>query len=283
MKRDIKVYKILFISYIFLICALPHTVAQDGTEVVPGAVRLTEYVDLLKGKRVALVVNHSSMVGPNHLVDLLMNEGIELVKIFAPEHGFRGTADAGTQIESEIDAVTGLPVISLYGKSKKPPAGSLEDVGIVVFDIQDVGARFYTYISTLHYVMEACAEQGTPLLVLDRPNPNGYYIDGPVLDTAYRSFVGMHPIPVVYGMTMGELALMINGEGWLADGVQCELTIIPCENYDHNMTYELPGDAVAKPPESQVSPTVSLALFFRGYPGFCGKGHEIPVPGYRAP
>ncbi|MDX1477456.1 MAG: DUF1343 domain-containing protein [Saprospiraceae bacterium] len=214
--------------------------AEQTQEIIPGADRLSRYVPMLMGKRVGLTVNHSSVVGKRHLVDTLRTLDIQIARIFAPEHGFRGTADAGEHLQDQKDPGTGLPVISLYGNKRKPSAEDLAGIDIMVFDIQDVGVRFYTYISTLHLVMEACVGTGIPVLVLDRPNPNGYYIDGPVLDTAYRSFVGMHPIPVVYGLTIGELAQMINGERWLAGGVQCDLTVVPCVNYDHTMTYTLP-------------------------------------------
>ena len=209
-------------------------------EILPGASQVDQYLELLDGKAVALTVNHSSRVGEVHLVDRLLEEKVNVERIFAPEHGFRGEADDGATIKDERDKKTGLPIISLYGKNKKPSVANLEGTEVMIFDIQDVGARFYTFISTMHLVMEACAEQGIPVIVLDRPNPNGYYIDGPVLDPKYRSFVGMHEIPIVYGMTIGELAQMINGEGWLEGGVQCDLTVVPCANYDHTMTYDLP-------------------------------------------
>ena len=175
-----------------------------------------------------------------HLADSLIRLGVRLTRIFSPEHGFRGDADAGAEIQNGVDERTGVPVISLYGNKTKPSAEDLQGIDIMIYDIQDVGVRFYTYISTLHYVMEACAENNVPLLILDRPDPLGYYIDGPVLEPEYRSFVGMHPIPVVYAMTPGELALMINGEKWLSGGIQCDLKVIPCRNYDHNTRYRLP-------------------------------------------
>jgi uncharacterized protein YbbC (DUF1343 family) len=182
---------------------------------VLGNSRMELYLDSLRGKRVAIVANQSSRINQVHLVDTLLALGISVQKVFAPEHGFRGTADAGEKVWSHKDPITGLPIVSLYGNNKKPRADQLFDVDIVLFDIQDVGVRFYTYISTLHYIMEACAENNKPLLVLDRPNPNAHYIDGPVLEKEQTSFIGMHPVPVVYGMTIGEYALMINGELWL--------------------------------------------------------------------
>ncbi len=213
--------------------------SANETRLRTGAERMEVVLPLLRGKRVGLVVNHTSRVGRTHLVDTLLASGIDVVRIFAPEHGFRGTADAGERLTDSKDPRTGLPVISLYGKKKKPaPADHAIDV--MVYDIQDVGARFYTYISTMSLVMEACAEQGVPFIVLDRPNPNGHYVDGPVLDTAFRSFVGMHPVPVVYGMTPGEYARMVNGEGWLAGGIRCALEVVPCEGYTHATPYALP-------------------------------------------
>jgi len=205
-----------------------------------GAQRTREYIPMLAEKKVGVVANHTSLVNGVHLVDTLLAENIEVTKIFSPEHGFRGDKDAGAYVSNYKDKKTGLPVISLYGKRKKPKTEDLTGLDIVVFDIQDVGVRFYTYISTMHYVMEACAETGTPLLVLDRPNPNGFYIDGPVLDTMHQSFVGMHPIPLVHGMTIAELARMINTEGWLSNANRCDLKWVKCANYTHDSLYQLP-------------------------------------------
>ncbi|MBC7884426.1 MAG: DUF1343 domain-containing protein [Saprospiraceae bacterium] len=214
--------------------------SKDSLHIITGAERVGLYYPMLKDKKVALVVNQTSMAGDKHLVDTLLKLGVNINVVFAPEHGFRGVADAGEKVDDTKDLKTGLRIISLYGKKKKPSAVDLEGVDIVVFDIQDVGVRFYTYISTLHYIMESCAENHKKLIVLDRPNPNAYFIDGPVLDTAYRSFIGMHPVPVVYGMTIGEYAQMINGEGWLSEKVTCELTVIACKNYSYDSYYELP-------------------------------------------
>ncbi len=227
--------------------------------------------------RTAVVANQTSVVGATHLVDTLLRAGVNVTKIFCPEHGFRGIAAAGAKVDNSIDPKTGLPIISLYGKNKKPTAKQMEDVDVVLFDLQDVGCRFYTYISTLHYVMEACAEAGIPLVVLDRPNPNGHYVDGPVLDTAkYRSFVGMHPVPVVYGMTIGEYAQMINGEHWLKDGVRCNLTIIPMQGYDRYGFYQLPV-----PPSPNLRTAQAVALypslcFFEGTNCGVGRGTDYP-------
>lgn len=212
--------------------------------------------------RLAVVANQTSVVGSTHLVDTLLALGADVRKIFCPEHGFRGTAAAGAKVDNSVDPKTGLPIVSLYGKNKKPTQEQLADVDYVLFDLQDVGCRFYTYISTLHYVMESCAEAGIPLAVLDRPNPNGHYVDGPVLDTAhYRSFVGMHPVPVVYGMTIGEYARMINGEGWLKDGIKCNLGVIPMQGYKRDSVgYELPV-----PPSPNLRNAHAIAL----YPSLC--------------
>jgi len=208
--------------------------------ILPAASRTHLYMPRLQGEQVAVVANHTALVDGVHLVDTLLSRGIQVTKIFSPEHGFRGEGEAGELIGDDTDPATGLPVISLYGNNKKPELKDLEDVDVVVFDIQDVGVRFYTYISTMHYVMEACAETATRFLVLDRPNPNGFYVDGPVLDLDYRSFVGMHPIPLVHGMTIAELGRMINGEGWLRDGLRCDYQWIACKNYTHDSLYELP-------------------------------------------
>ncbi len=230
-----------------------------------GAANIADYIPTLEGKNVGVVANQTSVIMKTenkytHLVDSLLALNITVKKVYAPEHGFRGTADAGERIKDGTDSKTGLPIISLYGKNKKPTPEQLEGLDIVVFDIQDVGARFYTYISTLHYVMEACAEAGIPVMVLDRPNPNGHYVDGPVLDMKYRSFVGMHPIPIVHGMTIGEYAKMINGERWMKDGIQCELVMISMKNYTHKTPYSLP----IKP-----SPNLPNDVSINLYPSLC--------------
>jgi len=259
--------------------------AVEAQEITCGADQPAAYVNLLEGKHVGLVVNQSSTVGGEHLLDFLLSKSVAVEKVFCPEHGFRGDADAGEEIGDQKDKKTGLPIISLYGKNKKPSATQLQGMDVLVFDIQDVGVRFYTYISTLHYVMEACAEQNIPLIVLDRPNPNGDYVAGPILKPDFKSFVGMHPIPVVHGCTIGELAQMINGEKWLENGVQCDLTVIPVKNYTHQMAYSLP----IKP-----SPNLPNDLSIRLYPSLCffeatnmsiGRGTYFPfqVIGYPAP
>jgi len=201
-------------------------------EIITGAQQTKIYLPMLKNKKVAVVTNASGIIGKKHLIDTLLKHKIKIVKIFGPEHGFRGTADAGEKVKSGKDPITGISVISLYGAHKKPTSEDLKGIDVVVFDIQDVGVRFYTYISTMTYVMEACAENKKDLIILDRPNPNGFYIDGPVMTDKYKSFLGLHQVPVVYGMTCGEYATMVNGEKWLKDSLTCKLTIIPLKNYN---------------------------------------------------
>ena len=241
----------------------------------PGAHSTEAYIPLITNKNVGLIVNHTSLIGTTHLVDSLRSRGIRITKIFAPEHGLRGSADAGEVIKDGKDQKTGIPVISIYGDKKKPSVGDLQGLDVLLFDIQDIGVRFYTYISSLHYVMESAAENNIPLIVLDRPNPNGHYIDGPVLDTAgYRSFVGMHPIPVVYGMTIGELAKMINGEKWIDRA--CELTVIPCQNYDHTKSYDLPVRPSPNIPNLRAALLYPGLCFFEGTPVSVGRGTSVP-------
>jgi len=251
-------------------------ITARAQEILPGARLMSNYLPLVQGKRVAVVANHTTLVGSKHLVDTLLSVGVTVKKIFSPEHGFRGDIEAGELIGNYTDKVTGLPVISLYGGSKKPKPADLSDVDVLIFDLQDVGVRFYTYISTMHYVMEACAENNKPLIILDRPNPNGFYVDGPVLDTAYRSFVGMHPVPLVHGMTIGEFAQMINGEGWLKGKIQCNLTVIPCKGYNHSMTTALPVR-----PSPNLPNHLSILLYpslglFEGTVVSVGRGTDYP-------
>jgi uncharacterized protein YbbC (DUF1343 family) len=249
---------------------------------IPAAENLETYLPKLQGKRIAAVVNHTSLVGKTHLVDTLLKAGIRAVKIFAPEHGFRGTADAGEHIKDGKDAATGIALTSLYGNKKKPEAEDLKGIDLVLFDIQDVGTRFYTYISTMSYVMEACAENGIPMMILDRPNPNGHYVDGPVLDKKYSSFVGLHEVPVVYGMTVGEYARMVNGEGWLANGVNCQLEVIPCTDYDHHSFYELPVKPSPNLPNMRAIYLYPSLCFFEGTVVSVGRGtdKQFQVAGY---
>jgi uncharacterized protein YbbC (DUF1343 family) len=260
-----------------------HNQSSAVTSPILGIERTSLYIDSLRNKRIAVVANQTSMINGVHLVDTLLALQINVIKVFAPEHGFRGDVDAGQHVNHSTDAKTGLPLISLYGSNKKPSLDQMQDVDIVIYDIQDVGVRFYTYISTLHYVMEACAENNKKLLVLDRPNPNGHYIDGPILEPSYKSFVGMHPVPIVYGMTVGEYAQMINGEGWLNNQMQCNLWVISCLNYKHKYHYNLP---IAPSPNLRTQAAVSL------YPSLClfeattvsvGRGTDHPFEVYGHP
>ena len=252
------------------------TINENSKEIVVAAMRTSEYLPILKGKNIALVVNQTSMIGNTHLVDSLVNLGISVKKIFSPEHGFRGDAEAGEKVKDGKDSKTGLPIVSLHGRKFKPDAIDMQDVDILVFDIQDVGARFYTYISTLHYCMEACAENNKKLLILDRPNPNGHYVDGPVLNLKFKSFVGIDPLPIVHGLTLGEFANMANGEGFLDKKMQCNLQIIKCLNYSHDVFYSLPI-----PPSPNLKTIRSIYLypsicFFEGTNVSLGRGTETP-------
>jgi uncharacterized protein YbbC (DUF1343 family) len=264
-----------------------------STIIKTGAERTSLYLGLLKGKNVAVVANQTSILEKSnikkeksefvHLVDSLLSLGINVKKVFAPEHGFRGKADAGEVVKDGFDTKTGLSIISLYGKNKKPSAKQLKDIDVVVFDIQDVGARFYTYISSLHYVMEACAEVGISVIILDRPNPNGHYIDGPVLELEYKSFVGMHKVPVVYGMTIGEYGQMINGEKWLKNGIQCDLKVITLDNYNHNTTYHLPVKPSPNLPNDKSINLYPSLCFFEGTTVSAGRGTEMQFQIYGSP
>jgi len=290
-----KVLKIIFLLNFLLgnlaFCKSNPGQPKDTTKpltsaILPGADQPEIYLPLLQGKKVGLVVNQTSILTQQdnlHLVDFLLKEGVKVQKVFVPEHGFRGDADAGEVVKNDTDKETGLPLVSLYGDNKKPSKTSLADVDIIIFDLQDVGLRFYTYISTLHYLMEACAESGKPLMILDRPNPNSDYIDGPLLKKGFNSFVGMHPIPVVHGLTVGELAQMINGEGWLNKGIKADIQVIKTKNWDHSLGYSLP----VKP-----SPNLPNDLSIRLYPSLCffegtdisvGRGTYFPFQVYGAP
>ena len=270
---------LIFAAFFSLAC---NTSKKTTPSIIMGAIQFEEYLPLIKNKRVGLVVNQTSVIGTTHLVDTLLSMGVEIKSIFAPEHGFRGVADAGEHVKDGIDTKSGLPIISLYGEHRKPTTEDLQDIDVILFDIQDVGVRFYTYISTMHYVMEACAEQNKKMIVLDRPNPNGHYVAGPVLDLAFRSFVGMHPIPIVHGLTVGELAQMINGEEWLKDKVKCDLMVVKMKNYTHKTPYSLPIKPSPNLPNDR-----AIAL----YPSLClleptimsvGRGTPFPfqVVGY---
>lgn len=256
---------------------------ESQQKIIVGAERTNIYFPLLEGKKIGIVGNQTSLIHQTHLVDSLIASKLNVVKVFSPEHGFRGTADAGAKVNSSIDPKTKLPIVSLYGSNKKPTQEQLKGIDIVLFDIQDVGVRFYTYISTLDYVMEACAEANIPVIVLDRPNPNGHYIDGPILEEKYQSFVGMHPVPVVYGMTIGEYAQMINGENWLENNLHCDLTIIELENYTHQSKYSLP---VAPSPNLKSDQSINLypsLCFFEGTSVSVGRGTSTPFEIYGHP
>ncbi len=249
-----------------------------------GADNFEAYLPILKDKKVGIVTNQTGILSnKNHLVDFLIEKKITLKKIYAPEHGFRGTADAGELIKDGKDTKTGLPIVSLYGNNKKPKPEQLAGIDILVFDLQDVGARFYTYISSLHYVMEACAENNIPLVVFDRPNPNGSIVDGPILEKEHSSFVGMHQIPVLHGMTIGEYAKMINGEKWLAKGIQCNLTVIPCLNYNKTMSYSLPVKPSPNLPNDQAINLYASLCFFEGTNVSVGRGTEKQFQIYGSP
>jgi len=256
---------------------------QFSKTILPGAYQTKEYLPLLRGKRVAVVGNQTSRIGKTHLVDSLLSQDIKVVKVFAPEHGFRGKASAGEHVKNSVDIKTGLPIISLYGKHKKPTPEDLKDVDVLLFDIQDVGARFYTYLSTLHYIMEAGAEQNIPVIVLDRPNPNSDYIDGPVMQPENMSFVGLHPVPVVYAMTIGEYAQMINGEHWLSNGVQADLTVIPVKNYKHGDEYHLPVKPSPNLPNYQAVRLYPSLCLFEGTDISVGRGTDFPFQVYGSP
>lgn len=269
---------------IFILALSPLTALSQLPRV--GAERADLYLPLLQGKRIGLVGNQTSILPQSnnkHVVDFLLENGIQVKKVFVPEHGFRGTADAGEKVDNSVDTKTGLPIVSLYGNNKKPSAEQIKDLDIVIFDLQDVGTRFFTYISTMHYVMEACAEQGKKMIIFDRPNPNGGYIDGPMLKPGFESFVGMHNIPIVHGLTVGELAKMINGEKWLKGGQTVDLEVIPVENWSHEQAYNLP----IKP-----SPNLPNDLSIKLYPSTClfegtvvslGRGTYFPFQVYGYP
>ena len=276
-------HKKLFLQAILTVLIPLVSCGGTQTDIRVGASRVDQYIGLINNRTVAIVANQTSMIGETHLVDSLLTLGIDIKAIFAPEHGFRDLADAGARIADGKDPITGLPIISLYGSHFKPTVGDLADVDVVLFDIQDVGARFYTYISTLHYVLEACAENGIGCIVLDRPNPNGFYVDGNILDTAYSSFVGLHPVPVVHGMTVGEYGSMINGEGWLKDGIKCDLTVIRCEGYTHETYYELPVKPSPNLPNLNSIYLYPSLCWFEGTNISVGRGTAFPFQVYGAP
>jgi uncharacterized protein YbbC (DUF1343 family) len=252
-------------------------------EIKPGAYQINDYIRLIEGKKVGLVANPSSELNGTSLVDTLILLNQNIVRIFSPEHGFRGKADAGAKIDDEVDAKTGLKVISLYGKNRKPKNEQLKGIDVMIFDLQDVGVRFYTYISTLHYVMEACAENNISVIVLDRPNPNAHYVDGPILEEKYKSFVGMHKVPIVYGMTIGEYGKMINGEGWLKNGIKCDYKVVKNKNYNHSMKYNLPVRPSPNLPNAKSINLYPSLCYFEGTPISAGRGTEMQFQIFGAP
>ena len=264
--------------------------AQIQEKIVVGANQLNLYLPLLKEKNVGVVANQTSVIFTNnsseahtHLVDSLFSLGVSIKKVFAPEHGYRGKADAGEHVKDGVDIKTGLPIVSLYGSNRKPDPEALKDLDVVIFDVQDVGVRFYTFTSTLHYVMETCAALNIPVLVLDRPNPNSHYIDGPILELEHKSFVGMHPVPVTHGMTIGEYAKMINGEGWLKAGVKCSLRIIPVDNYHHKKNYNLPIKPSPNLPNGKAINLYPSLCFFEGTNVSSGRGTETQFQVFGSP
>jgi uncharacterized protein YbbC (DUF1343 family) len=280
-------------TYLFILLVISSRIVSFGQEpksvhyLKTGADQIGLYLPILKGKRIAIVANQTSVIfdgkKTTHLIDTLVSLELNIKKVFAPEHGFRGNIDAGESIEDELDVKTKLPIISLYGKNKKPTKSQLRGINLVLFDIQDVGVRFYTYISTLHYVMEACAELNIPLILLDRPNPNGHYIDGPVLENDHKSFVGMHPVPVVYGMTIGEYGQMINGEKWLKDGIKSPLTVIKLKNYTHDSEYRLPIKPSPNLPNEKSINLYPSLCFFEGTNVSVGRGTDMQFQIYGSP
>lgn len=275
------------IASLFLFFSLfgyANPILESGKEIVVGADNFKAYLPLLKNKTVGIVTNQTGILtNKKHLVDFLVEKKIKIKTIFAPEHGFRGTADAGEHVSDDVDKKTGLPIVSLYGKNQKPKPEQLEGIDIMVFDLQDVGTRLYTYVSTMHRIMEACAENNIPLIVLDRPNPNIAIVDGPVLDMAFKSGIGMHPTPLLHGMTFGEHAKMINGEKWLKDGIQCKLTVIPCLNYNRSKSYSLPVRPSPNLPNDQsINLYVSLCLS-EGTNVSMGRGTEKQFQIYGSP
>lgn len=290
MKRKIFSIALLFCAFlsqcqaqIFKIGDEPRLAFIDKNHYVSAAMQIDDYLPIIEGKRVGLVGNQTSIIGKTHLVDTLLSLGIDVQKIYTPEHGFRGKADAGAKVNSGRDEKTGLPIVSLYGKNKKPTPEMLQGIDVILFDLQDVGVRFYTYISTMSYVMEAAAENNLPVIVLDRPNPNGFYVGGPILKPENKSFVGMHQVPVVYGMTIGEYAMMVNGEGWLKNNITCNLTVIPINKYRRDAIYELPVSPSPNLPNWESVYLYPTLCFFEGSVVSIGRGTETPFQIYGHP
>ncbi len=272
--------RVLYIKFICIIFSIQIWSLQANTvtnnNIIVGAAQAELYLDKLKNQRIGLIVNQTSRVGDTHLVDFLVAHQQKVQLIFAPEHGFRGDHDAGEKIKSGVDEKTGINIYSIYGKTKKPSAEILKQIDVLIFDIQDVGVRYYTYISSMHYMMEAAGENNIPFIVLDRPNPNGFALDGPVLDMKFQSFVGMHPIPLLHGMTVGELALMINAQGWLKNKVKLDLSVIPVKNYKRNMSYSLPVKPSPNLPNDRAISLYPSLGFFESTPVSIGRGTDFP-------
>lgn len=269
--KSILVY--IFLSLCFLSCS---NAQKEKSPIIVGADQTQLYFPLLKGKKIGVIANQTSFLGKTHLIDSLVNSGMNVQKAFGPEHGFRGKAADGEKVDNSIDKRTGVQIVSLYGANRKPSTENLDSIDILVFDIQDVGARFYTYISTMSYAMEACAENDVEFLVLDRPNPHGDYVDGPILEKKFSSFIGLHQIPVVHGMTVGEYAKMVNEEGWLKNNVKCNLQVIPVKNYDHNTIYNLPIAPSPNLPNQNAIDLYPSLCFFEGTIISIGRGTEYP-------
>lgn len=269
--------------FLFFLMLVSYFHRSNAQHIVVGAEQMDSYIGQLRDRRVGVVCNQTSEVSHTHIVDTLLSQGINIEVIFAPEHGYRGQADAGSKVKNTMDKSSGIFIESLYGRNLKPSTTSLSKIDVMVFDIQDVGARFYTYISTLQYVMEACADRGIPLIILDRPNPNGHYVDGPVLESKLKSFVGMQPIPVVYGMTMGEYAKMLVGERWIHTSNDLNLSVIKCANYTHKSSYKLP---IAPSPNLKSSQAINLypsLCLFEGTNVSVGRGTDFPFELYGSP
>ena len=279
--RPLRIRQRLWLALLLLCVGLP---GAAQSRVIPGDEQTERYFPLLEGKRIAIFSNHTGMIGDKHLLDLLLENKFNVVAIFSPEHGFRGNADAGEHVSSSTDPQTGVPILSLYdGKLGKPSAASMSKFDLLIVDIQDVGLRFYTYYASMCRLMDACAEHGKQMLILDRPNPNGHYVDGPLLDMRYKSAVGWLPLPVVHGMTLGELALMVNGEGWLPEGRTCDITVIPCRNYTHQTPYRLPVPPSPNLPNMKAVYLYVSLCYFEATPVSLGRGTSLPFQVYGHP
>ena len=279
--RPLRIRQRLWLALLLLCVGLP---GAAQSRVIPGDEQTERYFPLLEGKRIAIFSNHTGMIGDKHLLDLLLENKFNVVAIFSPEHGFRGNADAGEHVSSSTDPQTGVPILSLYdGKLGKPSAASMSKFDLLIVDIQDVGLRFYTYYASMCRLMDACAEHGKQMLILDRPNPNGHYVDGPLLDMRHKSAVGWLPLPVVHGMTLGELARMVNGEGWLPEGRTCDITVIPCRNYTHQTPYRLPVPPSPNLPNMKAVYLYASLCYFEATPVSLGRGTSLPFQVYGHP